>query len=76
MNGASWTSFHHGGGVGIGYSQHSGMVICADGSTDMDERLSRVLNSDPGMGIVRHADAGYTIAKDWTKKTNIKFPSL
>jgi urocanate hydratase len=76
MNGASWTSFHHGGGVGIGYSQHAGMVICADGSKDMDERLSRVLNSDPGMGIARHADAGYPLAKEWTSKTNIKFPSI
>ena len=52
------------------------MVICADGSADMDARLSRVLNSDPGMGVARHADAGYSIAKEWTKKTNIKFPSL
>jgi urocanate hydratase len=76
MNGASWTSFHHGGGVGIGYSQHAGMVICADGTKDMDERLSRVLNSDPGMGVVRHADAGYELAIDEAKKTNIKFPSL
>ena len=76
MNGASWTSFHHGGGVGMGYSQHAGMVICADGSSDMDDRLKRVLNSDPGMGIIRHADAGYDIAMDWRKKTNIKFPSL
>jgi urocanate hydratase len=77
-NGASWISFHHGGGVGMGYSQHSGMVIVADGSEDMDRRLSLVLNSDPGMGIVRHADAGYEtaikIAKD--EKTKIKFPSL
>jgi urocanate hydratase len=76
MNGASWTSFHHGGGVGIGYSQHAGMVICADGTKDMDERLSRVLNSDPGMGVVRHADAGYELAINEAKKTNIKFPSL
>ncbi len=76
MNGASWTSFHHGGGVGIGYSQHAGMVIVADGTTDMDARLSRVLNSDPGMGIVRHADAGYELAKTESIKTNIKFPSL
>ncbi|MAF77845.1 MAG: urocanate hydratase [Halobacteriovoraceae bacterium] len=76
MNGASWTSFHHGGGVGMGFSQHAGMVICADGTTEMDERLSRVLNSDPGMGIVRHADAGYDIALEETKRTNIKFPSL
>lgn len=76
MNGASWTSFHHGGGVGMGYSQHAGMVICADGSAEMDERLKRVLNSDPGMGIVRHADAGYDIALSETKRTNIIFPSL
>ncbi len=77
-NGASWISFHHGGGVGMGYSQHSGMVIVADGSEDMDRRLSLVLNSDPGMGIVRHTDAGYDsaikVAKD--SKTKIKFPSL
>lgn len=76
MNGASWTSFHHGGGVGMGYSQHSGMVIVADGSEDMDRRLSRVLNSDPGMGIVRHADAGYDEALKLTNQTKIKFPSL
>ena len=76
MNGASWTSFHHGGGVGMGFSQHAGMVICADGTKEMDERISRVLNSDPGMGIVRHADAGYEIALEESKKTNIQFPSL
>jgi urocanate hydratase len=77
-NGASWISLHHGGGVGMGYSQHSGMVILCDGTPEMNTRLSRVLNSDCGMGIVRHADAGYEqaikIAKD--KNTNIKFPSL
>lgn len=76
MNGASWTSFHHGGGVGIGYSQHAGMVIVADGSADMDQRISRVLNSDPGMGIIRHVDAGYEEALVAAKKTNLKFPSL
>ncbi len=75
-NGASWVSFHHGGGVGMGYSQHSGMVIVADGSEDMDNRLKRVLNSDPGMGVIRHADAGYEIALEMRNKTNIKFPSL
>jgi urocanate hydratase len=77
-NGASWISLHHGGGVGMGYSQHSGMVIVCDGTPEMDERLSRVLNSDSGMGIVRHADAGYDIALDIAKKptTKIKFPSL
>ncbi len=62
VNGASWVSVHHGGGVGMGYSIHAGMVIVADGTAQMDERLSRVLNSDPGMGIVRHADAGYDVA--------------
>lgn len=77
-NGASWISLHHGGGVGVGYSQHSGMVIVCDGTAEMDVRLSRVLNSDSGMGIVRHADAGYDIALDIAKKreTKIKFPSL
>lgn len=59
VNGASWTSVHHGGGVGIGYSIHAGMVIVADGTSQMDKRLSRVLNSDPAMGVLRHADAGY-----------------
>ncbi|HXH75130.1 MAG TPA: urocanate hydratase [Bacteriovoracaceae bacterium] len=77
-NGASWISLHHGGGVGMGYSQHSGMVIVCDGTPEMDVRLSRVLNSDSGMGIVRHADAGYDIALDIAKNKNtkIKFPSL
>jgi urocanate hydratase len=77
-NGASWISLHHGGGVGMGFSQHSGMVIVCDGTTEMDERLSRVLNSDSGMGIVRHADAGYDISLNIAKDpaTKIKFPSL
>jgi urocanate hydratase len=77
-NGASWISLHHGGGVGMGFSQHSGMVIVCDGTPEMDLRLSRVLNSDSGMGIVRHADAGYDIALDIAKdpSTKIKFPSL
>lgn len=77
-NGASWISLHHGGGVGMGFSQHSGMVIVCDGTPEMDIRLSRVLNSDSGMGIVRHADAGYDIALDIAKssETKIKFPSL
>ncbi len=76
MNGASWTSFHHGGGVGMGYSQHAGMVIVADGTKDMDARLSRVLNSDPGMGIVRHVDAGYEQAIAASKNTTISIPML
>ncbi|HXH31991.1 MAG TPA: urocanate hydratase [Bacteriovoracaceae bacterium] len=77
-NGASWISLHHGGGVGMGYSQHSGMVIVCDGTPEMDVRLSRVLNSDSGMGIVRHADAGYDISLEISKQrdTKIKFPSL
>lgn len=76
IGGASWVSFHHGGGVGIGNSQHAGMVIVCDGSDAMDERLKKVLNSDPGMGIVRHVDAGYNEAIEASKMTNIKFPSL
>jgi urocanate hydratase len=64
VNGASWMSLHHGGGVGIGYSIHSGMVVVADGSESAEWRLKRVLNSDPGMGILRHADAGYEIAEE------------
>jgi len=75
-NGASWVSLHHGGGVGMGYSQHSGMVILCDGSEEMDQRLKRVLNSDSGMGIVRHADAGYEKAIDVSKTAKIKFPSI
>ena len=61
--GASWVSLHHGGGVGMGYSIHSGMVIVADGTEQAAARLSRVLRNDPGMGVIRHADAGYDIAK-------------
>ena len=64
VNGATWVSLHHGGGVGIGYSIHAGMVIVADGTADADLRLARVLNSDPGMGIVRHADAGYERSRE------------
>ena len=77
-NGASWVSLHHGGGVGMGFSQHSGMVIVADGTQEMDKRLSLVLNSDPGMGIVRHTDAGYGSSINIAKSSNtkIKFPSL
>jgi urocanate hydratase len=66
--GASWVSLHHGGGVGMGYSIHSGMVIVADGTADAAARLSRVLRNDPGMGVIRHADAGYEIAKDTAEK--------
>jgi urocanate hydratase len=66
--GASWVSLHHGGGVGMGYSIHSGMVIVADGTDDAEVRLRRVLHNDPGMGVVRHADAGYELAKETAKK--------
>ncbi len=76
INGASWTSFHHGGGVGMGYSQHAGMVIVADGTSEMDHRLSLVLNSDPGMGIIRHADAGYEEAIEFSKNSNIILPMV
>lgn len=69
VNGASWVSLHHGGGVGMGYSLHSGMVVVADGSKDAEWRLTRVLNSDCGMGIVRHADAGYPTARMIGKKS-------
>ena len=66
--GASWVSLHHGGGVGIGYSIHAGMVIVADGTDDAARRLKRVLNNDPAMGVIRHADAGYDIAQDIARK--------
>lgn len=66
--GASWVSFHHGGGVGMGYSLHAGMVIVADGTEDAHRRLSRVLHNDPAMGVIRHADAGYEIAKATSRK--------
>jgi urocanate hydratase len=66
--GASWVSLHHGGGVGMGYSIHAGMVIVADGTDDAEQRLKRVLRNDPGMGVIRHADAGYEIAKETAKE--------
>jgi urocanate hydratase len=69
--GASWVSLHHGGGVGMGYSIHSGMVIVADGTAEADKRLSRVLNNDPGIGVIRHMDAGYEIAERTAKAHNL-----
>jgi len=75
-NGATWISFHHGGGVGIGFSQHAGMVVVADGTPAAARRLERVLTSDPGMGIVRHADAGYPEAIAAAKRSNLKIPML
>ena len=76
IGGATWVSFHHGGGVGIGYSQHAGQVIVADGSPEAAIRLERVLTMDPGMGVVRHADAGYQIAIDHAKKHGIQIPMM
>lgn len=75
-SGASWVSFHHGGGVGMGYSQHAGQVIVADGTPEMDIRLERVLTNDPGMGIFRHADAGYEQAIEFARKHEVKIPML
>ena len=72
--GASWVSIHNGGGVGIGYSLHAGQVTVADGSEMMARRIERVLTTDPGMGIIRHADAGYDEAKEFAKKTGVKVP--
>jgi urocanate hydratase len=76
IGGATWVSVHHGGGVGIGYSIHAGMVIVADGTEEAAKRLSRVLTYDPGMGIVRHADAGYPKAIQFAKDHGIRMPSL
>ena len=76
VNGASWVSVHHGGGVGIGYSLHAGMVIVCDGTRDAEERLERVLTGDPGMGIVRHADAGYEKAVECARRQHVDVPML
>ncbi|NDI34943.1 urocanate hydratase [Chengkuizengella sediminis] len=76
VNGASWVSVHHGGGVGMGYSIHAGMVIVADGTKEAEERLERVLTSDPGMGIARHADAGYDLAIKTAKEKDVHLPML
>lgn len=74
--GASWVSFHHGGGVGIGYSLHAGMVVVADGTEQTAARLQRVLTSDPGMGVIRHADAGYELAKTVAREKGVNIPML
>ena len=73
-SGASWVSMHHGGGVGIGYSQHSGVVIVADGTDETARRLNRVLTNDPGMGVIRHVDAGYQEAIEFAAKKSVKIP--
>lgn len=75
-SGATWVSLHHGGGVGMGYSQHSGMVIVADGTPEAAKRLERVLWNDPGTGVMRHADAGYKIAIDCAREQGLDLPSL
>jgi urocanate hydratase len=76
VGGATWVSFHHGGGVGIGYSQHAGQVIVADGTLEAARRLERVLTTDPGLGVVRHADAGYPQAIAAAKRHGIRMPML
>ncbi|MCC6147844.1 MAG: urocanate hydratase [Anaerolineaceae bacterium] len=76
VNGATWVSFHHGGGVGIGFSQHAGQVIVADGTPAAAARLARVLASDPGMGIVRHVDAGYPEAIDAARRGGVRIPMM
>lgn len=75
-SGATWVSVHHGGGVGIGYSLHAGMVVVADGNRASELKLSRVLNNDPGLGVARHADAGYNTAIDAAREGNIDMPML
>jgi urocanate hydratase len=75
-SGATWVSLHHGGGVGMGYSQHSGMVIVCDGTPDADRRIARVLTNDPGTGVMRHADAGYDVAIDCAREQGLDLPML
>ncbi|WP_099354469.1 urocanate hydratase [Fredinandcohnia onubensis] len=76
VGGATWVSVHHGGGVGMGYSLHAGVVIVADGTKEAEARIERVLTTDPGMGVVRHADAGYELAKKTAREKGIKMPML
>ncbi len=75
-SGATWVSLHHGGGVGMGFSQHSGMVICCDGTEDADRRIARVLWNDPATGVMRHADAGYEIALDCARENGLNLPGI
>ncbi|MTI09567.1 urocanate hydratase [Curvivirga aplysinae] len=75
-SGATWVSLHHGGGVGMGFSQHSGMVICCDGTDEAADRIGRVLWNDPATGVMRHADAGYDIAKDCAKEHGLNLPMM
>jgi urocanate hydratase len=74
--GASWVSVHHGGGVGIGYSLHAGMVVVADGSAEAEQRLKLVLTSDPGMGVIRHVGAGYEDAIHCAEERGVQVPGL
>ena len=76
VNGASWVSFHHGGGVGMGYSQHAGMVIVCDGTEAAAKRIERVLWNDPATGVMRHADAGYAEAITCAKTKGLNLPML
>src|SRR5262245_1420393 len=76
VSGATWVSVHHGGGVGMGLSLHAGVVIVADGTPQAAERLRRVLTSDPGIGIARHADAGYPEALRAARRHGLRFPML
>jgi urocanate hydratase len=76
VGGATWVSLHHGGGVGIGYSLHAGQVIVADGTPEAAKRIKRVLTTDPGMGVVRHVDAGYDEAVEFAEKNNVKIPMI
>ena len=75
-SGATWTSFHHGGGVGMGLALHAGQVIVADGTKEMEVRLQRVLTNDPGLGVARHVDAGYEEAIHTAKTKGILIPGL
>ncbi|SEO72840.1 urocanate hydratase [Salinihabitans flavidus] len=75
-SGATWVSLHHGGGVGMGFSQHSGVVICCDGTEDADRRIGRVLWNDPASGVMRHADAGYEIARDCARENGLNLPGI
>ena len=76
VGGATWVAVHHGGGVGIGYSLHAGLVIVADGLPGTAQRLERVLTTDPGLGIVRHADAGYPLAVETAKRHGVALPMI
>jgi urocanate hydratase len=75
-SGATWVSLHHGGGVGMGYSQHAGMVIVCDGTKEAERRLERVLWNDPATGVMRHADAGYDLALDCAHQHNLDLPGI